>query len=172
LRVIFSAIRLLCVAAAFVFVTQAFAQAGRWTPYHNPRFGTTADVPAGWKSAPPPENGDGLIFVSPDGRAHLIVSGSLNISDTIAEGRAVYEKREDGETVTYKHRDAHAITLSGTKGDLIFYEKHILSCRDQVWNSIYIEYPAASRNEFDPLIAHVAHSLRPGASEQVEECNK
>jgi len=165
-------VRLVCAAATLAFVTQAVAQAGAWKPYHNPRFGTTADVPAGWKPNPPPENGDGLVFVSPAGTARLIISGNLNVWDTIAEGMAIYEKKEDGETVTYKHREARAITLSGTKGDLIFYEKHILSCRDQIWNSIHLEYPAAAKKDFDPLVAHVAHSLRPGVSEQVEECNK
>jgi hypothetical protein len=147
----------------------AFGQ--RWTTYHNPRFGTTADVPAGWRPGPRPENGDGLEFASPDGRAHLTISGSVNAFETIAESMEIYEKPEEGETITYKHREARAITLSGTKKDLIFYEKHILSCRDQVWNSIYLEYPATSKSAFDPLVAHIAHSLRPGISEQVEECN-
>jgi serine/threonine-protein kinase len=144
--------------------------------YHNPRFGTTADVPAGWQSGRPPDNGDGLVFTSPDGTAHLTISGGLNIWDSIEEAMEIYATGNAGETITYTHREARAITVSGTKGDLIFYAKHILSCRlscrDQLWNSIDLESPAARKREFDPLVTHIAQSLRPGVSEQVDACNK
>jgi hypothetical protein len=160
------------VAAAIVapLVTQASAES--WKTYHNARFGTTADVPADWQPGRPPDNDDGLVFTSADGRAHLTVSGGLNIWDSIAEAMAIYEEPRDGATVTYKQRGTRSITLSGTRGDVIFYEKHILSCRDQVWNSIYLEYPASRRTEFDQLVAHIARSLREGISAQVEACNK
>jgi serine/threonine-protein kinase len=163
---------LFCIAVTTLVVTQALAQAQAWTTYHNPRFGATADVPAGWQPGRPPDNGDGLVFTSPDGAAHLTISGSLNVWDMIEEAMEIYEIGNAGETVTYTHRESKAVTVSGTKGDLIFYAKHILSCRDQVWNSIYLEYPVARKKEFDPLVVHIAHSLRPGVSEQVEECNK
>jgi hypothetical protein len=129
-------------------------------------------VPAGWRSDPPPENGDGLIFKAPDGRARLTVSGSVHIWNTVAEGMALYDSPRENETVTYRHREARAITLSGTKGDLIFYEKHMLSCHDQIWNSIFLEFPAAQKKDFDAIVTHVARSLRPGPSAQVNECNK
>jgi hypothetical protein len=158
----------LLAAAALWCGTPACAQT--WKTYHNPRFGTTADVPADWRSDPPPENGDGLIFNAPDGSARLVVSGSLHVWDTVAEGMAVYETPEQDRNVAYRHREPRAITLSGTKGDLIFYEKHMLSCRDQIWNSIYLEYPAARKKDFDALVTHVAHSLRPGPSGQVGGC--
>jgi len=47
-----------------------------------------------------------------------------------------------------------------------------LSCRDNVWNSVRIEYPAARKETFDSLVKHVADSLRSGHSFQVAECNK
>jgi hypothetical protein len=160
----------ICVFAPTIVAAVSFsASAQGWTTYHNARFGVTADVPASWKSDPPPENGDGLIFNSPDGAAHLTVSGSLN-SDPVAEAMAFYEESGKDRTVTYKHRESRAITLSGTKGDMIFYERHILSCGDQIWNSVYLEYPAASKKDFDPLVTHISHSLRPGVSGWVTKC--
>jgi hypothetical protein len=148
------------VTAAIFCTTPSSAQS--YKTYHNPRFGTTADVPADWQSNPPTTNGDGLTFNAPDGSARLLIYGGLHIWTTVAEGMAQYEIPQENTTVTYKHQDARSITVSGTKGDLIFYEKHILSCRNQIWNSIYLEYPAVREKGFDALVAHVAHSLRPG----------
>jgi hypothetical protein len=110
------------------------------------------------------------VFTSPDGRASVTVSGSLHIWDTIGEAMAIYETPGQGETITYKHRDKRALVVSGTRGDSIFYEKSILSCRDMVWNTISIAYPAADKKQYDALVAHVARSLRPGISEQVAQC--
>ena len=151
------------VAAAMSCATQTSAQA--WKTYHNQRFGTTADAPANWQTDPPPTNGDGLTFKAPDGSARLLIYGGLHIWHTVAEGMAIYETPQDNKTVTYKHREARSVTVSGTKEDLIFYEKHMLSCGDQIWNSIYLEYPAVRKKEFDALVTHVANSLRPGPSD-------
>jgi hypothetical protein len=156
------------VAAAVACPMQASAQI--WKTYHNPRFGTMADVPADWKSNLPPTNEDGLTFRAPDGKASLAVYGNWNLG-TVAEAMADYEAPQDNRTVTYRHREARAITLSGTKGDLIFYEKHLLSCQNQVWNSIYLEYPAARKKDFDAFVTRVAQSLRPSTPYGVE-CNE
>jgi hypothetical protein len=133
-------------AIAAVVAVFGVAMAAGWQTYVNERFGSTADVPVGWRAGTPPENGDGLVFTAPDGQASVTVSGSLNIWDTIDEAFAIYETPEEGETITYKHRDKHGIVVSKTKGDRILYRKPILSCRRQVWNSIAIEYPAAEES--------------------------
>jgi len=160
-------------AFAAIFVL-AFATAARAAPqyrtYANARFGTTADVPADWKADPPPENGDGLRFWSPDQRASITVSGSLHVYDTIDEAMKIYEEPGKGETVTYRHREPRVLVVSGTRGDTIFYARHILSCGDQIWNNVYLEYPAAEKAAYDALVTHVARSLRPGRSGQVPRC--
>jgi hypothetical protein len=163
--------RLLTALAALVVLSSG-AHAGLWQTYVNDRFGSTAEIPATWHAGTPPENGDGLEFTSPDGQASIIVSGMLNIDDTIDAAFASREEPGDGETITYRHRDKRGLVVSGTKGDRIFYRKSILSCHDQVWNSVSIEYPAAQKKAFDPIVAEVARSLKPGRSQQVAECNR
>lgn len=148
----------------------AAAQDGAWTSYTNSRFGTTADVPPGWRAGPPPENNDGLVFTAPGGRASLTISGMLNIDDDLAAAFAFYEMPNEGEVITYKRRSGNAITVSGTKATQIFYAKHLLSCHNQIWNSIYLEYPAAMKASFDAIVARVAKSLKPGPSEQIPNC--
>ena len=159
-------------ALAALMLLSTAALAGLWKTYVNERFGATADVPATWQAGTPPENGDGLEFTSPDGQASIIVSGMLNIDDTLAEAFASREEAFDGETITYKHRDKHSVVVSGTKDDSIFYRKSILACRNQVWDSVSIEYPAAEKKAFDAIVTHVAGSLKAGQSEQVAECSR
>jgi serine/threonine-protein kinase len=165
----------LAVAAGFawsILALAAPADAEGWRTYNNERFGATAEVPADWRAGRPPENGDGLVFTSPDGQASIAVYGSLHIWDTIDEAVAIFETPSDGETIKYKHHGPRSIVISGTRGDRIFYAKSLLSCRDNVWDHVRIEYPAARKSAFDALVMYVARSLRSGHSEQVAECNK
>jgi serine/threonine-protein kinase len=157
-------------AIALLVCAAVATAAPQYRTYANSRFGTTADVPADWKSDPPPANGDGLRFNSPDKRASLTVSGSLNIYDTVEEGMKAYEEPDEGEKITYRHREPRALVVSGTRGNTIFYRKRILSCGDQIWNSVDLEYPAAEKTAYDAIVTHVAGSLRPGRSAQVPRC--
>jgi len=84
----------------------------------------------------------------------------------------IYLQPSQGETISYRHRERRVVVVSGRHGERIFYRKSILSCRDNVWNNVSIEYPAARKAEFDALVTRVAHSLRPGRSAQVKECNR
>lgn len=137
------------------------AWAENWRSYHNDRFGTTADVPVGWKMEPPPANDDGRIFTSPDGRVELIVNGMFaGVADPDELGSRL--KPMEGETITYKQRMGNWVVVSGTKGDKIFYRKTLLTCRKTVANNISIEYPAAEKEKYNALVAHVGASLKPG----------
>jgi hypothetical protein len=157
-------------AIALVSFAAAATAAPQYRTYVNERFGTTADVPADWKADPPPENGDGLRFRSPDRRASLTVYGSLNVADTVEDAMRNFETPDKDETITYRHRERRAVVVSGIRGDTIFYSKHVLSCRDQIWNSVHIEYPAAEKTAYDALVTRVSRSLRSGPSWQVRGC--
>jgi serine/threonine-protein kinase len=157
-------------AIALVALAAAATAAPQYRTYVNERFGTTADVPADWTADPPPENGDGLRFRSPDGHASIAVYGHLNVADTVEDAMTEYEAPGRDETITYRHRERRAVVVSGTRGDTIFYSRHVLSCGDEIWNSVHLEYPAAEKAAFDALVTHVARSLRPGPSWQVSRC--
>jgi hypothetical protein len=163
-------IRLLALALlAAVFVASARAETFR--TYANDRFGATAEYPSDWRSDPPPENGDGLVFRSPDGQATITISGILNIADTPDEAMRDEEKADASQTVTFRQHGRRSVVVSGTQGDKIFYRKSILVCRDQIWNHVHLEYPAARKTEYDALVAKVAGSLRfSGVSEQIQNC--
>jgi hypothetical protein len=150
---------LICAFAASANLAGA-ASAWRW--YANDRFGVSADVPADWREQPPPENDDGRIFVSPDGKAQLIVNGGFVTEETAALALEAHASPRAGERATYVKRGAHAVILSWTSGDNIFYRRTILTCSDKVWNNVELTYPASQKQAFDPLVTHVAQSLRGG----------
>jgi serine/threonine-protein kinase len=158
------------VLAALLLAVAAPAVAQEWRSFTNDRFGTTADVPAAWRENPPPANGDGLSFTSPDGTATVAVYGGFQAFDTLAESVAILEAPLDGETITYRHTDRKAVVVSGLRGDTIFYRRSVLSCGDKIWNGVSIEYPAADKAKYDALVTHIARSLKPGPGYESEGC--
>lgn len=166
-------IRTVLVVAAFALSAWSSANpatAQSWRTYTNARFGTIADVPGDWRAGREPENGDGLDFASPDGQAKIVVSGGLNIDDNVEEAFKSRAEPLEGETVTYKARQGRMLVVSGVNGSRIFYRKSLLSCRDQIWNELSIEYPTARKAAYDALVTHVAGSLRFGRSAQIPDC--
>ena len=150
-------------------VTSAAAE-GAYHVYYNARFGVSADIPSGWKAGPEPEINDGLVFSSPDKAATITVCGILNVDRSAAQEIADEQKGRDGENVTYRNASARQAVISGTRGDMIFYRKVIISCKDQILNHLEIEYPAAQKQDFDGLVGHVAGSLHSGPSWQIPKC--
>jgi hypothetical protein len=147
--------------ATLVVACGGDSRAETWRSYHNSRFGTAADVPASWTMGPEPANDDGRKFTSPDKHAEIIISGIFANVDTDDELASRLEVGE-GETIKFKKRQGKWVVVSGAKGDRIFYRKTLLSCGDAIANDLWIEYPAAEREKYDALVAHVATSFRPG----------
>ncbi|MBZ9759682.1 hypothetical protein LB553_02125 [Mesorhizobium sp. CA8] len=48
--------------------------------------------------------------------------------------------------------------LSGTKGDKIFYQRSVFG-KEDVIHTVSIEYPAALKAKYDPLVGAIAASL-------------
>lgn len=133
------------------------ASAETWRTYQNPRFGTIGQYPAGWTMGPAPENDDGRVFTSPDGGANLTISG-IRFMQSRTEEFAILLQPHDGETIVYRRQGPDWVVVSGTNGDRIFYRKSLLTCG--VWNDMSLDYPAADKARFDPIVAHVAASLK------------
>jgi hypothetical protein len=147
---------LLCASVAILFAPPAGAET--WRTYHNVRFGQTAEVPADWSMEPPLENDDGRVFSSPNKRATITVSG-IRALGSYQEEMTNQAEPYQGETISYTRRGDRWIVASGTKDDNIFYRKSILTCRDTIWNSIYIVYPKGDKEKYDKLVARVSASL-------------
>ena len=145
----------------------AIASADNWLTYHNDRYGTTIGYPDIFKPQRPPDSDDGLEFKSADG-ADFTDSAAYNALDfNLAKFRDFIVKNLDpGAAVTYESRGDNWFVISGTKGADIFYERHLLSHGAQMTEDFVISYPAALKQPYDPIVARMAKSFRPGTGFQ------
>jgi hypothetical protein len=135
-----------------------------WKSYKDERFGTTIEYPSDkFIPQPPPENGDGLRFITTDG-AEFTVAAIHNVLDqnlAAIEGSALKDRPLD-EKITYRDRGPNWIVLSGTKADVIFYERHLLSHRGKIINDLEIIYPARLKSTYDPIVTRMSKSFHAG----------
>jgi hypothetical protein len=145
------------------------AAAETWKTYHNDRFGTTIEYPDRFRSGRPPDNGDGLAFTSADGAA-FSVFGGLNVLeyDLAALKDAAMSDREAGEAIDYQAQGSNWFVVSGTRGDKIFYERHLISHRGGITNGFVMSYPASLKRAYDPIVTRMSKSFRAGRGLQAE----
>ena len=133
---------------------------GGWETYVNDRFGTSLVYPAEiFTPEPPPENGDGRRFVSPDATLEIYAW-----DNTDGETAASLRRRllgSDGYTdVTYSPAGAGWLVISGYRGENIFYEKYFFS-GDEV-HGFGIEFPREAKPRYAPIIERIENSFRAG----------
>jgi hypothetical protein len=156
--------KVLSIVVAAVLASGAIgALADDWRLYQNERYGTTIEYPPSFKPLPPPDAGDGRKFESADGGTFSVFA-SFNAEDyDLAKYRDfVLENLDAGSVVTYQANGSDWFVLSGTKGDDIFYEKRLLSHRGEMIEGLVISYPASLKATYDPIVAQMAKSFRPG----------
>jgi hypothetical protein len=135
----------------------------------NERFGTTIEYPDRFRPGRPPANGDGLAFSSGDG-AKFSVFGGFNVleHDLAALKDLVMSDRDAGETIDYQPQGSNWFVISGTRGDEIFYERHLISHRGEVTNGFVMSYPASRKHAYDPVVTRMSKSFRGGRGWQTE----
>ena len=163
-------VRLVTVILCFVAAAPAAVQtAPNWRTYQNDRYGTI-DYPDLFKAEPPPDNDDGRRFKNADG-AEFAVSASYNALDFDLAGLQQFTLKDldPGGAVTYRAHGDDWFVISGTKGDGIFYERHLLSHRKQMTEGFVMSYPARLKQIYDPIVARMAKSFRSGTGFQTPE---
>jgi serine/threonine-protein kinase len=162
-RIVWLVTAVLCFATAAAPAVAQTSGALNWRTYQNDRYGTTIDYPSTFKPQPPPDNDDGRVFKGADG-ADFRVFASYNALDfDLAQYRDFTVKHLDaGAVVTYQADGNDWFVISGTKGDKVFYERHLLSHGEQMTEGFVITYPASLKQTYDPIVARMAKSFRPG----------
>ena len=56
------------------------------------------------------------------------------------------------EEITYQPRGRSWFVVSDYRGDQIYYEKVMFSCRGSIVNILAIAYPTFERGQFDPVV--------------------
>lgn len=164
--------RIVCLLLAFILfrVTAAIAQPAlppvdTWTVYENARFGYRLVYPGAWfEAGPESPRGDGRAFNTPDGRARIAVFGASNSEAmSLLEYRAtVLELQGLDQELTYSPIGNTWFVLSGYQSDEIYYQKVMFSCGGRIINVLSIDFPAAEKPRFAPMIEKVEDRFRTG----------
>ncbi len=106
---------------------------------------------------------DGRTFVSIDGGAKLVVFGTYNSENfSPDEYRDVIVKEFEGyDRITYGPKGRTWFVLSGFRGDDIYYQKVMFSCRGNVINALSITFPASEKPVYEPIIERIEDNFRP-----------
>jgi hypothetical protein len=136
-----------------------------WTTYRNARFGYSFDYPAAlFDAGQLPENGGGQTFNSKDGRAKIVVFGTLNAEKfTPAQYRKVILQEFGGyERMDYSPTGQTWFVLSGFRGENIYYQKVMFSCGNTVINALSITFPTAEKPFYERLVEIIEDKFKPG----------
>lgn len=154
-------------ALAFLAAFASAASAADWTSYSNGRFGVTVDVPPGFvNDVPEPANGDGLTFHSADGKAELLVWGNTLVEVDFSQEVAARLKSDtdDGWKISYVAgvNGSGWQVYSGRREGRLLYAKSISACGNTQALHFRIEYPAAQKDDYDPIVERLGMSLKAG----------
>lgn len=133
----------------------AVAQPSRAASYRNERYGFALSYPDMMlRRASGPERGDGVLLVSPNGKARLLASASTNpTGESVASYKAFVLRTSYGRgRVTYQRSFPRGFVVSGYLGQSIFYERIYFTCTGRVIAGWQIVYPAAERATWDRLV--------------------
>ncbi len=132
-------------------------------PYSNARFGVTGLVPDGFIAQPAPANGDGRMFVSPNGAVTVTIYGSYDAMGDLAAYRDfLFETYSDSGTVTYQAGGADWFVLSGLEAARVFYlrVKQGQTCAgDVAYAHLYVRYDEVARDQIDPILGTLGRGL-------------
>jgi hypothetical protein len=103
-------------------------------------------------------------FASPSSDAKFLVGGWNNRAEQTPDTfkRWLIANAGGYDEVTYRPRGRSWFVLSGYRGDQIYYEKVMFSCRGRVVNIFAITYPLTKRHLYDPVVERMEDTFRPG----------
>lgn len=157
------------VALASLGAADVWAQGSeRWSNYRNERFGYRLSYPSSvFSEQTPSEKADGQTFLTPDGRAKIVVSGVVNDERfSPADYRKTILQEFGGyDRMDYSPRGKTWFVLSGFRGDRIYYQKVMFSCGDRVINVLSVTFPTAEKRFFENLVERMEDNFKPGSGE-------
>ena len=132
----------------------------RLREYANPRYGFTTLWPSSFRAQPPPEDGDGQAWTSPDGQVQLSAYGANNVlnyspeQDEAADARLL--------SVVYVNISGDIVTVSGyeNNGRTIVYQRDVVGSGSI--DTLYWSYPANQKAQWNAAVTLTALEFQPG----------
>ena len=129
---------------------------GGWQRYYNDRFGTVADIPPDFRVyEDPPANSDGREFRGPIDARLLVYGSHVRLAES--EETAASDIKGPGTTNLYTARGNRWVVHSARKGSIIGYRRSLQRCG--ATHTVVIEYPAALKARYDPIVTRASRSL-------------
>jgi len=138
--------------------------AGSGTPgynkYANSRYGFTTLWPSSFRAQPPPEDGDGQAWTSPDGQVQLAAYGTNNVFNYSPE----QDEAADASllSVVYANINGDIVTVSGYKnnGRTIVYQRDVVGSGSI--DTLYWSYPTNQKAQWNAAVTLTAQAFQPG----------
>lgn len=150
----------LLLKALLVLAAVSPGEVHRWTLYMNPRFGTRLLYPADmFGRGVESDNGDGITLHAPDG-ASLAIFGKWNVDrQSPAQYVQWLASLPDYRQLRYRLVRPGFAVVSGLRGGRIYYERYAFAGPDGAIHGFVLQYPAAYRGRWDPIVARLSASL-------------
>jgi hypothetical protein len=131
-----------------------------YSQYTSPRFGFTAIWPSTFTTQPPPEDGDGQGWTSPNGLVKLSAFGANNILNESPQQDESVDSQ--GLSVVYRNITGNIVTVSGYKdeGRIIVYQQDVVGSGSI--DTLYWSYPASQKAQWDAAVTLTADAFQPG----------
>jgi hypothetical protein len=149
-----------------LFAAQGAAQdSGGLATYKNDRHGFSLSYPAARFIALPAPNEDGRQLLSKDGKARILVGTLANFDNKSLGAYRTFLLNESfaGAKIDYAPVRDTWFVLSGTRGDMAFYQRVNFACGGRSINSWLIWFPAAEKATYEPIIEQVHRDYRLGS---------
>lgn len=131
-----------------------------YKPYINDRFGFSIEYPSDFTVKVTPDNNDGLIFQSADGKTELTVSGINNVSNAtvVSEYNNLLSQHSNAP---YKKQEGNWFVVSWIEGNNIVYEKMVIGTGSE--NTFVLEYPTSQKDYYNAIVSHLVATFKnPG----------
>lgn len=128
--------------------------------YANARYGFSIEYPDNFTVKVNPDNGDGIVLQSRDGKSEITISGINNVlnNTAISEYNALVSEHSNAP---YKKQQGNWFVVSWIEGDNILYEKVIVGTGSM--NTLLIKYPTSQKDYFNPIVSHLEDTFKtPG----------
>lgn len=134
----------------------------KYRTYHNERFGFCLEVPFQiFEAQRPPENGDGLRFLSHWGESLLLSYGGHSLGMSLKEhmefSLEAGDFRDRKRELSYQRIADDFFILSGYVGEKIFYRRTYLE--NKIFKTLYLEYPKTQKERYDKIISHMVKTF-------------
>ncbi len=136
------------------------ALAQYWSHYANARFGYELDIPPDFEGQGESDNGDGQVFLLPNGRQELRVWGGWALDGVEAEATGrIAADMDAGWAITSQAQSPDWAVWAGTRNGQGFVTRLIALCGSESYAVFRLEFPLPQMGSIAPIAEGITRSF-------------